>query len=72
MFRLNSKIKIKTMLKLNLTENSIFKTTTTKKQYTAYTMPEYGFSLSCISQYKDKIYDFVLIRENTGQIKLVL
>ena len=28
---------------------------------------EYGFSLTCILAYKDKIVDFVLIRENTCQ-----
>ena len=28
---------------------------------------EYGFSLTCTLAYKDKIVDFVLIRENTCQ-----
>ena len=30
-------------------------------------MREYGFSLTCILPYKDRIYNYVLIRENTGQ-----
>ena len=30
-------------------------------------MREYGFSLTRILPYKDKIYDSVLIRENIGQ-----
>ena len=34
-------------------------------------MREYGFSLTYILPYKDKIYDFVLIRENKGQWKPV-
>ena len=34
-------------------------------------MQEYGFSLIYILQNKDRIYDFVLIRENTGQRKRV-
>ena len=34
-------------------------------------MREYGFSLTRIFLYKDTIYDFVLIRENTGQWKPV-
>ena len=32
-------------------------------------MREYGFSLTRILLYKDKIYDFAPIRENTGQWK---
>ena len=32
---------------------------------TAYNMREYGFSLTRILQYKNRIYDSVLIRENT-------
>ena len=32
-------------------------------------MREYGFSLTHILPYKDRIYDFVRIRENTGQWK---
>ena len=32
-------------------------------------MREYGFSLTRILPYKDKIVDFVLIRENSGQWK---
>ena len=32
-------------------------------------MLEYGFSLTRIFPYKDRIVDFVLIRENTGQRK---
>ena len=31
----------------------------------------YGFSLTRILPYKDKIYDFVIIRENTGHRKSV-
>ena len=34
-------------------------------------MPEYGFSLTRIFLYKDRIYNFVLIREDTGQRKPV-
>ena len=34
-------------------------------------MREYGFSLIRIHPYKDKIVDFVFIRENTGQWKPV-
>ena len=34
-------------------------------------MREYGFSLTRIHPYKDKIYDSVLIQENTGQWKPV-
>ena len=34
-------------------------------------MPEYGFSLTCIFRYKDRIYDYVLIRGDTGQKKPV-
>ena len=34
-------------------------------------MPEYRFSLTRIFPYKDKIYDYVLIREDTGQRKPV-
>ena len=30
-------------------------------------MREYGFSLTLIFPYKNKIYDFAVIRENTGQ-----
>ena len=30
-------------------------------------MREYGFSLIRILAYKDRIYDSILIRENTGQ-----
>ena len=35
-------------------------------------MPEYGFSLTCIFPYKDKIFDSFFIQENTGQRKLVI
>ena len=35
-------------------------------------MPEYGFSMTCIIPYKDRIFDSVLIREYTGQRKPVL
>ena len=35
--------------------------------YTAWNMREYGLSRSHILPYKDKIKDFVLIRDNTGQ-----
>ena len=35
-------------------------------KYSAYFMI-YWFSLTRILPYKDKIYDFVLIRENTSQ-----
>ena len=35
-------------------------------------MWEYGFSLTGILPYKNKIYDFVIIRENTGQWKPVI
>ena len=35
-------------------------------------MREYGFSLTRILPNKDKIYDFILIRENMGQLKPVL
>ena len=34
-------------------------------------MPEYGFPLTRIFPYKDKIYDYVFIREDTGQRKPV-
>ena len=34
-------------------------------------MQEYGFSLTRILPYRDKIYDFVLMWENTGQWKPV-
>ena len=34
-------------------------------------MREYGFSVTRILPYKDKIVDFVLIRENTGHSKPV-
>ena len=34
-------------------------------------MPEYGFSLVHIFPYKDRIKDFILIQENTGQKKAV-
>ena len=34
-------------------------------------MPEYGFSLTRIFLYKDRIYNYVLIREDTGQRKPV-
>ena len=34
---------------------------------TAENMREYGFSLTRMLSYKDKIYDFVLIRENMDQ-----
>ena len=34
---------------------------------TAQNMREYGFSLTRIPPHKDKIVDFLLIRENTGQ-----
>ena len=32
-------------------------------------MREYRFSLTRVFLYKDRIYDFVLIQENTGQWK---
>ena len=32
-------------------------------------MPEYGFSLTYIFQYKNRTFHFVLIRENMGQRK---
>ena len=32
-------------------------------------MPEYGFPLNHIFLYKDRIFDYLLIRENTGQRK---
>ena len=32
-------------------------------------MLEYGFSLTGIFPYKDRLFDFVLIRENSGQRK---
>ena len=32
-------------------------------------MREYGFSVTRILPYKDKLVDFVLIRENTGHLK---
>ena len=35
-------------------------------------MWKYEFSLIHIFLYKDRIYDFVLVRENTGQWKLHL
>ena len=35
-------------------------------------MPEYGFSLTLVFPYKDRIYDSVLIPENMGQRKSVL
>ena len=35
-------------------------------------MREYGFSLTRILPYKDRIYDFILRRENTGQWKPVI
>ena len=34
-------------------------------------MREYGFSVTRILPYKDKIYDFIYIRENTGHWKPV-
>ena len=34
-------------------------------------MPEYGFSLTRIFLYKDRIYDYVLTREDMGQRKPV-
>ena len=34
-------------------------------------MREYGFSVTCVLPYNDTIYDFVLIRENTGHWKPV-
>ena len=34
-------------------------------------MPKYKFSLAGIFPYKTRIYDSVLIRENTGQKKTV-
>ena len=34
---------------------------------TTQNMREYGFSLTRILPYKDKIHDFALIPENTGQ-----
>ena len=34
-------------------------------------MQEHGFTLTRIFPYKDRIYDFVLIREDTGQWKPV-
>ena len=34
-------------------------------------MPEYGFSLTRIFRYKDRIVDFVLIPESAGQRKPV-
>ena len=34
-------------------------------------MREYGFSLKCILPYDDRVYDYVLLRENTGQRKPV-
>ena len=34
-------------------------------------MREYGFSVTCILPYNDTVYDFVLIRENTGHWKPV-
>ena len=37
------------------------------KTNTAQNMGEYGFSLTHILPYKDKIVDFILIRENNGQ-----
>ena len=37
------------------------------KANTAQNMGEYGFSLTHILPYKDKIVDFILIRENNGQ-----
>ena len=39
---------------------------------TAQNIPDYGFSLSLISLYKDMIVDFVLIQENTGHRKPIL
>ena len=41
------------------------------KYITVESMPEYRFSLTRFFLYKDRIYDFVLIRENTDQRKLV-
>ena len=35
-------------------------------------MPEYGFFLTLIFLFKDRIFDFVLIQKNTGQGKSVL
>ena len=35
-------------------------------------VPEYGFSLTCIFPYKDRIYNSVLIREWTSQTKPLL
>ena len=32
-------------------------------------MQEYGFSVTCILPYKDKIYDFVLKQKNAGHGK---
>ena len=34
-------------------------------------MPEYGFSLTLVLPYKERIYDSVHVRENTVQRKLV-
>ena len=34
-------------------------------------MQKYEFSLTCILPHKDRIYDSVIIRENTGQWKPV-
>ena len=39
--------------------------------FTAWNMPEYGFSLTRIFLYKDEILDSVLIQENTRQRKPV-
>ena len=34
-------------------------------------MPEYGFSLTRIFAYKDRNFDSVFVRKNTGQRKLI-
>ena len=39
------------------------------KCYTTWNMQKYGFSLTCILPYKDRIVYSILIRENTGQWK---
>ena len=35
-------------------------------------MPEYGFSLTHMFLYKDRVYDYFLIREDTGQRKPIV
>ena len=57
--------------KIKTSKNAMKKNRFFFKSYTAQNMPEYGFSLTRIFPYKDRIGDAALIRENMDQRKPV-